>query len=71
MRDSDNTELTGFGFDNNDVSNGTGIVSGSITFASANNAGGVAGDKTKLPITITATKDYEHDDDLRGASSRF
>jgi len=57
VRDSDNTQLTGFAFDNNDVSNGTGIVSGSITFASANNAGGVAGDKTKLPITITATKD--------------
>ena len=57
VRDSENTQLTGFGFDNNDVTNGTGIVSGSITFASANNAGGVAGDKTKLPITITATKD--------------
>ena len=54
VRDSANTQLTGFGFDNNNVSNGTGIVSGSITFASATNAGGVGGDKAKLPITITA-----------------
>ena len=57
VTDAADDPITGFSFNNNDVSNGTGIVSGSITFASATNAGGVAGDKTKLPITITATKD--------------
>ena len=57
VRDVNNDSITGFGFDNNDVTNGTGIVSGSITFASSPSAGGVGGNTAKLPITITATKD--------------
>jgi len=49
--------ITGFAFNNSDVSNGTGVVSGSIVFANAVNNGGAAGTKSNLPITITATKD--------------
>ncbi len=49
--------VTNFDFDNNDVSNGTGVVSGSITFAGALNSGGLNSTKSNLPVTITATKD--------------
>ena len=49
--------ITGFGFDNSDVTNGTGIVSGSIRFGGANNAGGMGSNKEKFPVTISATKD--------------
>jgi len=49
--------VTNFGFDNNDVSSGTGVVSGSISFAGALNSGGLNSTKSNLPVTITATKD--------------
>ena len=53
--------ITNFTFDNNDVSNGTGIVSGSISFTGNTDAGGMGGDKSKFPIIITATKDGLND----------
>jgi len=49
--------VTNFDFDNNDVSSGTGIVSGSISFSGALNTGGLNSTKSNLPVTITATKD--------------
>jgi hypothetical protein len=49
--------VTNFDFDNNDVSSGTGVVSGSISFAGALNSGGLNSTKSNLPVTITATKD--------------
>ena len=49
--------ITNFDFNNNNVTNGTGISSGSISFTAATNAGGMGSDKSKFPVTISATKD--------------
>ena len=49
--------ITGFDFDNNNISSGTGIVSGSISFVGSNSAGGMAQTKGAFPFTITAAKD--------------
>ena len=57
IRTKQGAAITGFAFDNNDISNGTGIVSGSISFVGSNSAGGMAQTKGAFPFTITATKD--------------
>ena len=50
---ADGTNITNFSLDNNDVdSNFSGIVSGSLSFSAATNAGGLGSDKDKLPVTI-------------------
>ena len=49
--------VTGFDFDNNDVSNGTGIVSGSLKWVGGQSAGGMQQTKGYLPVTISCTKD--------------
>ena len=49
--------ITGFSFNNSDVTSGTGIVSGSISFVGNNNAGGMQQTKGQFPFTIKATKD--------------
>ena len=54
---SGGSNITNFGFNNANISSGTGIVSGSIVFSQALNNGGVAGTKSNLPINISATKD--------------
>ena len=54
---ADSNSVTNFSFDNNDVSDGTGIVSGSISYTGAFNVGGLNGAKTSLPITISCTND--------------
>jgi hypothetical protein len=51
------TTITNFLLDNNSVTSGTGIVSGSLTFSGATNAGGLNSTKSNLPVTITVTKD--------------
>ncbi len=51
------TLITNFSLDNNSVTSGTGIVSGSLTFTGATNAGGLNSTKSNLPVTITVTKD--------------
>ena len=49
--------ITGFDFNNTNVTSGTGIVSGSISFTGNNSSGGMAQTKGAFPFTITATKD--------------
>ena len=53
--------ITNFEFNNSDVTDGTGIVSGSFTFAGATTSGGMGGDKSKFPVLISATKDSLQD----------
>jgi len=53
--------ITNFTFDNTDAVSGTGIVSGSVSFAGNTNAGGMGSDKSKFPLTISATKDSLQD----------
>ena len=49
--------ITGFSFNNTNVTSGTGIVSGSVSFVGNNNAGGMQQTKGQFPFTIKATKD--------------
>ena len=49
--------VTGFDFDNSDVSNGTGIVSGSLKWVGGQSAGGMQQTKGFLPVEISCTKD--------------
>ena len=53
--------ITNFTFVNTDAVSGTGIVSGSVSFAGNTNAGGMGSDKSKFPLTISATKDSLQD----------
>ena len=54
---TDDSSVTNFSFDNNSVSNGSGIVSGSVSYTGGFSSGGLNGSKDSLPLTISCTKD--------------
>tara|TARA_R100001509_G_scaffold69024_1_gene38298 strand:+ start:40 stop:9621 length:9582 start_codon:yes stop_codon:yes gene_type:complete len=49
--------VTGFDFNNSDVTDGTGIVSGSLKWVGGQSAGGMQQTKGFLPVEISCTKD--------------
>ena len=53
--------VSGYSLNTSNVSNGSGIVSGSISFSGALTSGGLNSTKANLPITISVSKDTLND----------
>ena len=50
---NDSNSVTNFSFDNSSVTDGSGIVSGSVSYTGGFSSGGLNGAKTSLPLTIS------------------